>query len=68
MGADPRSRLLEPLTDSQKKVRLPYSAEHRVLGNGVVPQQAVAALWRLVAMAVGQQAEGDTIHERGMAA
>ena len=29
---------------------LPYSAQHRVLGNGVVPQQAVAALWQLVAM------------------
>jgi DNA (cytosine-5)-methyltransferase 1 len=27
---------------------LPYSAQHRALGNGVVPQQAVVALWRLV--------------------
>lgn len=27
---------------------LPYSAQHRALGNGVVPQQAVAALWQLV--------------------
>lgn len=31
---------------------LPYGAQHRVLGNGVVPQQAQAALWQLVAMAV----------------
>ena len=23
---------------------LPYSAQHRILGNGVMPQQAVAAL------------------------
>jgi DNA (cytosine-5)-methyltransferase 1 len=28
---------------------LPYSAQHRALGNGVVPQQAVVALWQLVA-------------------
>jgi DNA (cytosine-5)-methyltransferase 1 len=28
---------------------LPYSAQHRALGNGVVPQQATAALWQLVA-------------------
>ena len=27
---------------------LPYSALHRALGNGVVPQQAVVALWQLV--------------------
>jgi DNA (cytosine-5)-methyltransferase 1 len=27
---------------------LPYSAQHRALGNGVVPQQAVVALWQLV--------------------
>jgi hypothetical protein len=27
---------------------LPYGAQHRALGNGVVPQQAVAALWQLV--------------------
>lgn len=33
-------------------VGLPYSAQHRALGNGVVPQQAVAALKRLVAMAM----------------
>jgi DNA (cytosine-5)-methyltransferase 1 len=31
---------------------LPYSAQHRALGNGVVPQQAVVALWQLVAGAV----------------
>ena len=31
---------------------LPYSAQHRALGNGVVPQQAVMALWQLVEMAV----------------
>jgi DNA (cytosine-5)-methyltransferase 1 len=47
---------------------LPYSAQHRALGNGVVPQQAVAALWQLVAMATGQEAEDNTIHERGLAA
>lgn len=27
---------------------LPYGAQHRALGNGVVPQQAVAALWQLL--------------------
>jgi DNA (cytosine-5)-methyltransferase 1 len=31
---------------------LPYSAQHRALGNGVLPQQAVAALRQLVALAV----------------
>ncbi len=31
---------------------LPYSAQHRALGNGVVPQQAVAALWQLVEAAI----------------
>jgi DNA (cytosine-5)-methyltransferase 1 len=31
---------------------LPYSAQHRALGNGVVPQQAVVALWQLVATVV----------------
>ncbi len=31
---------------------LPYSAQHRILGNGVVPQQAVAALRLLVDVAV----------------
>jgi DNA (cytosine-5)-methyltransferase 1 len=31
---------------------LPYSAQHRALGNGVVPQQAVVALWQLVEMAM----------------
>ncbi len=31
---------------------LPYSAQHRALGNGVVPQQATAALWQLVAATV----------------
>jgi DNA (cytosine-5)-methyltransferase 1 len=34
---------------------LPYSAQHRALGNGVVPQQAVAALWQLVARATDQR-------------
>jgi DNA (cytosine-5)-methyltransferase 1 len=29
---------------------LPYSAQHRALGNGVVPQQAVVALWQLAEM------------------
>jgi DNA (cytosine-5)-methyltransferase 1 len=47
---------------------LPYSAQHRALGNGVVPQQAIAALWQLVTMATGQQAENNTVHERGLAA
>lgn len=32
---------------------LPYSAKHRALGNGVVPQQAAAALRLLVAIVVG---------------
>jgi DNA (cytosine-5)-methyltransferase 1 len=27
---------------------LPYSAQHRALGNGVIPQQALAALWQLI--------------------
>jgi DNA (cytosine-5)-methyltransferase 1 len=31
---------------------LPYSAQHRAIGNGVVPHQAVRALWELVEMAV----------------
>lgn len=31
---------------------LPYSAQHRAIGNGVVPQQAMRALWELVEMAV----------------
>ena len=31
---------------------LPYNAQHRILGNGVVPQQAVAALRLLVDVAV----------------
>jgi DNA (cytosine-5)-methyltransferase 1 len=31
---------------------LPYTAKHRLLGNGVVPQQAVAALRMLVGLAV----------------
>lgn len=33
-------------------VWLPYSAQHRALGNGVVPQQATAALRYLVEVAV----------------
>jgi DNA (cytosine-5)-methyltransferase 1 len=33
---------------------LPYGAQHRVLGNGVVPQQAIAALAQLTALAVKQ--------------
>jgi DNA (cytosine-5)-methyltransferase 1 len=32
---------------------LPYGAQHRVIGNGVMPQQAVAALRLLVGMAAG---------------
>jgi DNA (cytosine-5)-methyltransferase 1 len=47
---------------------LPYSAQHRAFGNGVVPQQAVEALWHLVIMATGQQTEDNQDHERGMAA
>lgn len=47
---------------------LPDSAQHRALGNGVVPQQAVVALWQLVAMATGHEAENDQSHKRGMAA
>lgn len=31
---------------------LPYGAQHRALGNGVVPQQAVVALWQLVGTAI----------------
>jgi DNA (cytosine-5)-methyltransferase 1 len=31
---------------------LPYGAQHRALGNGVVPQQALVALWQLVATVV----------------
>jgi DNA (cytosine-5)-methyltransferase 1 len=31
---------------------LPYSAQNRALGNGVVPQQALVALWQLVDAAV----------------
>jgi DNA (cytosine-5)-methyltransferase 1 len=33
-------------------VSLPYSVQHRMLGNGVVPQQARAALRQLLALAV----------------
>jgi hypothetical protein len=33
-------------------VDLPYSAKMRILGNGVVPQQAAAALRQLVNIAV----------------
>lgn len=38
---------------------LPYSAKHRILGNGVVPQQATVALRLLVRLAV----ESGTGHE-----
>jgi hypothetical protein len=31
---------------------LPYSAQHRALGNGVVPRQAAVALWRLMEIAL----------------
>ncbi len=31
---------------------LPYTAQHRAIGNGVVPQQAAAALQLLVDLAV----------------
>lgn len=31
---------------------LPYGAQHRAIGNGVVPQQAEAALRQLVGMAL----------------
>jgi hypothetical protein len=31
---------------------LPYSAKHRAIGNGVVPQQATVALRELIAMTV----------------
>lgn len=47
---------------------LPYGAEHRALGNGVVPQQAMVALRQLVAMAKEQQTEGDRTRELGIAA
>lgn len=47
---------------------LPYSAQHRALGNGVVPQQAVEALWQLVTMATGQKTADNKTHELGMAA
>jgi DNA (cytosine-5)-methyltransferase 1 len=30
---------------------LPYSAKHRAIGNGVVPHQAVRALWQLIEIA-----------------
>lgn len=36
---------------------LPYYAQHRVLGNGVVPQQAIAALRLLVDVAVNDNSE-----------
>ena len=36
---------------------LPYGAQHRVLGNGVVPQQAAAALRLFVGMAVQVEQE-----------
>jgi DNA (cytosine-5)-methyltransferase 1 len=35
---------------------LPYGAQHRILGNGVVPQQAAAALQFLVRLAFEQEA------------
>ncbi|HET9893580.1 MAG TPA: DNA cytosine methyltransferase [Streptosporangiaceae bacterium] len=47
---------------------LSYSAQHRALGNGVMPQQAVVALWQLVTMVTGRQTEDNQAHERGMAA
>jgi hypothetical protein len=40
------------------KLDLPYSAKLRILGNGVVPQQATAALRLLIRLAV--QTEGGT--------
>ena len=39
--------------DFVTELGLPYSAQHRALGNGVVPQQAVVALWQLVETVVG---------------
>jgi hypothetical protein len=42
---------------------LPYSAQHRALGNGVVPQQAVVALWQLVE-AVPSSQPSTEIHEQ----
>jgi DNA (cytosine-5)-methyltransferase 1 len=47
---------------------LPYSAQHRALGNGVVPQQAVAALRQLVTMAVEKPTEHNKTNEREIAA
>jgi DNA (cytosine-5)-methyltransferase 1 len=45
---------------------LPYSAQHRALGNGVVPQQAVVALWQLVEMAITPTSpRGNEQHEEG---
>ena len=34
---------------------LPYGAQHRAIGNGVVPQQAEAALRQLVSLAPKRQ-------------
>jgi DNA (cytosine-5)-methyltransferase 1 len=39
---------------------LPYGAQHRILGNGVVPQQAIAALQLLVRLAVENEGHRDS--------
>jgi DNA (cytosine-5)-methyltransferase 1 len=41
---------------------LPYSAQHRALGNGVVPQQAVAALWELVDSVIQNASPRGSLH------
>lgn len=41
-------------------IGLPYGAQHRALGNGVVPQQAVVALWQLVEAAHSSQPSTET--------
>jgi DNA (cytosine-5)-methyltransferase 1 len=43
---------------------LPYGAQHRIIGNGVVPQQAKAALSQLVVMAVdGRHGSANTLEQ-----
>jgi DNA (cytosine-5)-methyltransferase 1 len=42
-------------------LHLPYSAQHRAIGNGVVPHQAIRALWQLVEMAISTTHEQERI-------
>jgi DNA (cytosine-5)-methyltransferase 1 len=46
-------------------VNLPYSAKMRILGNGVVPQQATAALRLLVRLAVESGPHGESGSDNG---